>query len=105
MIELRSYGDLRRYAGEKVASDESVVLVTASEDDTVSDVLRRVGTDLDKVSNVFLNGKLLFSRSSMAPWLGYQREWVSPDFNPLDVQVHCGGRLGTFPRDMGMLVV
>jgi len=106
MIELYLYGDLRTYAQE-MTSGQSVVQLPISNDDSVSSVLREVGIDPTEVGQIFLNGKLLNTRCSMAFWLGYQsaKERVPTGGSYLDAPVHSGDRLGIFPTKMAMLVV
>jgi len=107
MIELHLYGDLCRYAQEKTASGQSVVQLSISNGETLGSVLREVGIDPTEVGQIFLNGKLLSTRCSMAPWLDYQsaRERVPSGGSYLDAPVHPGDRLGVFPTKMAMLVV
>lgn len=107
MIELHLYGDLRRYAQEKTASGQSVVRLPMDNGDTVGRVLRELGIDPAGVGQIFLNGKLLNTRCSMAPWLGYQsaKERVPYGGSYLDAPVRSGDRLGVFPTNMAMLVV
>ena len=107
MIELHLYGDLCRYAQERTASGQSVVQLSIGDDDTMGGVLREIGIDPAEVGQVFLNGKLLSTRCSMAPWLGYQsaRERVPTGGSYLDASVRSGDRLGVFPRRIAMLVV
>ncbi|HID87035.1 MAG TPA: hypothetical protein EYP55_06595 [Anaerolineae bacterium] len=103
MIELWLYGDLRRHAVEG-----SVPLkLPLAEGATIGEVLRRLDLAPEEISHIFLNGKLLFSRSSMATWLGYveEKERMAQGFNPIEVTLRPGDRLGIFPRNMGMLVV
>ena len=71
MIELHLYGDLCRYA-QKMASDQSVVQLPSGDGETVGSVLHEIGIEPSEVGQVFLNGRLLNTRCSMAPWLGYQ---------------------------------
>lgn len=103
MIKLWLYGDLRRQAGEGLLSTK----LPLAEGETIGRLLRRLDIALEEISHLFLNGKLLFSRSSMATWLGYvgEEEWTARDFSPLNVKLRPGDRLGIFPRNMGMLVV
>jgi len=107
MIELHLYGDLRRYAQEKTASGQSVVQLPIGNGETVGSVLREIGIDPTEVGQIFLNGKLLDTRCSMAVWLGYQsaRERIPIGGSYLDAPVHSGDRLGVFPTKMAMLVV
>ena len=119
-MEIHLYGSLRRYAVDPKPSRESVVQVVPELDDTVLTTLERLGISPAEVyhiflngaylnillkansCHVFLNGSLLFTRNSMAPWLKYQRE---PGGTGLDTQVRRGDRLGLFARDMALLVV
>jgi hypothetical protein len=73
----------------------------------VGSVLREVGIDPTEVGQIFLNGKLLNTRCSMAPWLGHQsaQECVPTGGSYLDASVHSGDLLGVFPTKMAMLVV
>ncbi|HID61841.1 MAG TPA: hypothetical protein EYP49_03720 [Anaerolineae bacterium] len=107
MIELHLYGDLRRYAQETTASGQSVVRLPIGNGETVGNVLREVGIDPTEVGQIFLNGKLLTTRCSMAFWLRYQsaRERVPTSGSYLNAPVHSGDRLGVFPTKMAMLVV
>jgi hypothetical protein len=107
MIELYLYGDLRRYVQGKTTGDQSAVQLSVGDGDTVGSVLREVGIDPSEVGQIFLNGKLLDTRCSMAPWLGYQSamDRVSIGGSYLDAPVRSGDRLGVFPRKMALLVV
>ena len=107
MIELHLYGDLRRYAQEKTAGGQSVVQLPIGSGDTVGGVLREAGIDPTEVGQIFLNGRLLNTRCSMAFWLGYQsaKERVPIGGSYLDAPVRSGDRLGVFPTNMAMLVV
>jgi hypothetical protein len=107
VIEVHLYGDLRRYAQEKTASGQSVVQLPIGNGETVGSALREVGIDPAEVAQIFLNGKLLDTRCSMAPWLGYQsaKERVPIGGSYLEATVHSGDRLGVFPTKMAMLVV
>jgi len=107
MIELHLYGDLRRYASGKTADGQFVVQLPGGNGETVGNVLHKAGIDPTGVGQVFLNGKLLYTRCSMAPWLGYQsaEERVPIGGSYLDASVRSGDRLGVFPTKMAMLVV
>lgn len=107
MIELHLYGDLRSHVQEKTTSGQSVVQLPISDGETVGSVLREVGIDPADVGQIFVNGKLLNTHCSMAPWLGYQsaRERIPIGGAYLDAPVHSGDRLGVFPAKMAMLVV
>jgi len=106
-IKLHLYGDLRRYAQDKTASGQSVVQLPIGNGETVGSVLREVGIDPAEVGQIFLNGNLLNTRCSMAPWLGHQsaKERIPIGGSYLDAPVRSGDRLGVFPTKMAMLVV
>jgi hypothetical protein len=107
VIELHLYGDLRRHAQENTAGGESVVQLPIGNSETVGSVLREVGIDPIEIGQIFLNGRLLNTRCSMAPWLGYHsaKERVPIGKSYLDAPVRSGDRLGVFPTNMAMLVV
>ena len=107
MIEVLLYGELRRCAKQRMTSDQPVIQLSVGEGETVGDLLHKLGIDPTLVGQVFLNHKLLSSRCSMAPWLGYQsaKERVPIGHSYLDAPVHSGDRLGVFPTRMAMLVV
>ena len=65
-------------------------------------VLTQVGISPSEVYHVFLNGALIATSNSMAPWLKYQQ---GGDSRGLDTPVQHGDRLGLFARDMALLVV
>jgi len=107
MIELHLYGDLRRHAREKMDSDQTAMQLPVQDGETVGGLLRAVGIDPTEVGQIFLNHKLLSTRCSMAPWLGYQSayERVPVDGSYLDTPIRSGDRLDVFPTKMAMLVV
>jgi hypothetical protein len=106
LIEVRLFGDLRRYAGNAAAASGTVLHLAAGEGETVGHVLAELGIKLEEVSNVFLNGRLL-PRSTYPITLGYPLAAQAP-LSPeryLSVPVHSGDRLGIFPHNMGVVVV
>ena len=102
MVDVHLYGTLRRYAVDSRPDQESVVRLDSRPGETVGTALERLGIPADEVCHVFLNGALLSSRNSMAPWLSYQRAGGGKG---LDTLVRAGDRLGLFASDMGLLVV
>ena len=102
MVEIHLYGKLRRYAPDSRPNRESVARLEPQPGETVGMALGRVGISSDEIYHIFLNGALLSSRNSMAPWLKYQESRVSKG---LDTPVQAGDRMGLFARDMGLLVV
>jgi hypothetical protein len=101
VIEVHLYGKLRSYAPEPGAARESVVRLEPEREETVRTALERAGVAPDEVFHIFLNGSILRTENSMAPWLAYQ----TAEGNGLDTPVRDGDRLGLFARDMALLVV
>ena len=101
MLEIHLYGSLRRHAPDPRPDQESVARLESQPRETVGTILERLGISPDEIYHIFLNGALLSTRNSMAPWLKYQQAGAEG----LDAPVRDGDRLGLFARDMGMLVV
>jgi hypothetical protein len=102
MVNVHLYGKLRRYAADPRPDRESVARLEPRPGETVGTTLERLGIPPDEVCHVFLDGALLSTRNSMAPWLNYQRAGGG---RGLDTPVRAGDRLGLFARDMALLVV
>jgi molybdopterin converting factor small subunit len=81
MIEIHLYGKLRRFASNKDATSESILLLSSSPDETIATLLSRIGIEEEETSNIFLNGTL----------------------SALSRSVKDGDRLGIFPNDMSLL--
>lgn len=110
MIEIHLYGKLRQHAPDCHARGESVVRLEPQPKETVRTTLERIGIVPDEVFHIFLNGAILATGNSMAPWLKYQQATGGSVGRPvtaaeLDRRVHDGDRLGLFARDMALLVV
>jgi len=102
MVDVHLYGKLRRYAADPRPNQESMVRLEPQPDETVGTALERLGIPPGEICHVFLNGALLSTRNSMAPWLNYQQV---NEGRGLDTPVRAGDRLGLFARDMALLVV
>ncbi len=109
MVSVHLYGRLRGCAGDTRADQESVVQLEPQPEETVRSVLERTGIPLEEVCHIFLNGALLTTKNSMAPWLEYEGTGESIGLadlsQALDTAVEDGDRLGLFARDMALLVV
>jgi len=82
MIEVHLYGKLRRFAPNQDATRDSVARVPVKDNDTILDILLRLGVPLKEVgSNIFLN-------------------W---QYSGLNRRVQIGDRLAVFPDDMQLL--
>jgi len=110
VIEVHLYGKLRRHAPASRASGQSVVRLEVEDEETVATVLERVGIPPGDVCHIFVNGAILSTENSMAPWLKYQQAGGgsggrSDATEPFDTRVYDGDRLGVFAHDMALLVV
>lgn len=107
MIEVRLYGKLRRFGSDPRGDRETVVYLEIGPGETVGDALARLSIPQAEIAHIFLNGRLLTTCNSMAPWLRYQRVREDiPTCEPnLDYPLRDGDRLSLFGRDMAMLVV
>ncbi len=107
MVKVYLYGRLRQFGPEPRGDRECFLTLEVEPGYTVGVVLERLGIPLEEIAHIFLNGRLLATRNSMAPWLQYQRakeEALTFELN-LDHPVKEGDRIGLFGRDMAMLVV
>ena len=103
MIEIHLYGKLRRY-GHKTKPGQSCVLnLDAPPDETVSSVLAKAGIPVDEVNHIFLDSRLLASRSRVASLYGYLQSRDNVHDWALEVHVGNEARLGLFGVDMAML--
>ena len=105
MIEVRVFGKLRRYISEPEADRGNVMKVTPQPQETLEKLLIRIGIPLDDIYTIFLNSRLLVTRSKMAYWIQYQQVHKNPLEWELDVVVKAGDRVGLFGRDMAALVI
>jgi len=82
MLEVHLYGKLRRFTDNQDVTKDSVIRITVEEEDTIGDIIARIGIPLEEVgSNVFLN-------------------W---EYSALSRRVHDSDRLAVFPDDMQLL--
>lgn len=107
MVEIRLYGKLRRFGPDPRGDQETVIRLEIRPGERVENLLDRIGVPPAEVAHIFLNGALLTTCNSMAPWLRYPRVREDvPTCEPnLDHPLKDGDRLGLFGRDMAMLVV
>jgi len=107
MIEVYLYGQLRLHAADPRPDRESVVRLELQRGETVMTALERVGILTSDVCHVFLNGALISTHNSMAPWLEYPQAASGRlgAGSGLEMALQDGDRLGLFARDMMMLVV
>jgi len=106
MIEVRLFGDLRRYAAIPESTAEAIMHLPLNSEQTLGRVLARVGITPAEISHVFLNGRLL-PRAAYPITLGYPLAAEQPlsAEGALSTPVHDGDRVGIFPHNMGVVVV
>ncbi len=81
-VEVHLFGKLRRFTPNPDHFGESVLLIEFIRDDSVEDIIQRIGIPLYEVgSNIFVNG----------------------EYSGLRRKVQDGDRLGIFPDDMQLL--
>lgn len=105
MVSIHLYGKLRRYAEDSSASSDSIIRAEVREKESLYDFLTRLGMDVDELYTIFINSRLLTSRTRIAPFLGYQQVCDENCQNwSLSVIVNDGDRIGLFGADMPALV-
>ena len=105
MVEIRLYGKLRRHVKGNHANRDNAIRVTPESDESLEALLARHEIPVDEIYSIFLNSKLLATRTGMATWIGYQQVRADPfDWN-LNVTVKDADRIGLFGRDMAALVI
>ncbi len=105
MVSIHLYGKLRRYAEQSSAAGDSIVEAEALENEQVYDFLERLGFDIGELYTIFVNSRLLTSRTKMAPFLGYQQVCEDDCLCwELSEVVKDGDRIGLFGEDMPALV-
>ncbi|MDX1707168.1 MAG: hypothetical protein R3274_01135 [Desulfobacterales bacterium] len=105
MAEIRLYGKLRRYINASKVTCGNVMTVTPQPQETLEQLLARLGIPFEAIYTIFLNSKLLATRSKMAYWMRYQQVRKNPLDWQLDIEVKADDRVGIFGRDMAALVV
>ena len=105
MIEIRIFGKLHRYMGESDATPGNMMKIEPRPSETMGELLTRINIPVDEVHTIFLNFRLLASRSKMAYRMGYLQVGKDPLEWKLDIEVKAGDRVGLFGSDMSALVV
>lgn len=106
MVSIHLYGKLRRYAENPSPSGNSILEAEVLEKETLYDFLTRLGLNVDELYTIFINSRLLTSRTRIAPFLGYQQVCDENCQNwSLSVIVNDGDRIGLFGADMPGLVI
>ncbi|MFX1578750.1 MAG: hypothetical protein ACFFBJ_03820 [Promethearchaeota archaeon] len=75
MIEIHLYGLLREMVSGSNATEDTILLIESEDDETFRDMIHRLGLDISRIGDCFINGKLTNQRT----WLevvtesGYSR--------------------------------
>ena len=105
MVEIRVYGKLRQVARDIPTDDDHVIRVSPKPDETLANLLTRIGIPVEEIYSIFYNSKLLAARSGMASMVGYPQVRGNPYNWDLAVALKSSDRIGLFGRDMAALVV
>ena len=105
MVDIRVFGKLRRFVKELEARRDNHMRVKLQPEETLQQLLDRIGIPVDEIYTIFLNSKLLVSRTRMAYRMGYQQVNEDPLDWKLEVALNEGDRIGLFGSDMAALVV
>ena len=103
MVEVHLYGNLRHYAPVPAKGYARVLRVKPQRDETVGSLLQDAGIPVDEVNHIFLNARLLATRSHAATLFGYPQVQEDVLGWDLAVPVADGARIGLFGRDMVVL--
>jgi hypothetical protein len=103
MVEINLYGNLRKYAREFNSPGMSMISIDPQPGETVGILLEQLGIPVKEINHIFINSKLLFSRSQLASMFDLPQ--VDDDLTgwDLSIQVADGDRLGIFGLDMPVL--
>ena len=105
MVEIRLYGKLRLFTKKHPTDQDKVIRVSPNPEENLETLLERLDIPVDEIYTIFINSKLLATRSGMAVWMGYQQVRKNPFDWDLKVLVTPGDRVALFGRDMANLVV
>ena len=104
-VDIRLYGKLRHFVKKPEAGNDNLMRIIPQPEETLEQLLARIGTPLEEIYTIFLNSKLLATRSAMAHWIRYQQVHENPLEWKLNIAVKAGDRIGIFGRDMAALVI
>ena len=105
MVDIRVFGKLRRFVKKLEARRENLMRVELEPEETLQQLLARLEIPIDEIYTIFLNSKLLATRTLIAYRMGYQQVGENPLDWKLEVALKEGDRIGLFGKDMAALVV
>jgi hypothetical protein len=104
-VDIHLFGKLRRFVNEPEPGHDNLMRIAPKPEETLEQLLARLEIPLEDIYTIFLNSKLLASRSLMAYRMGFQQVNKDPLDWKLEVAVKAGDRIGIFGRDMAALVI
>jgi hypothetical protein len=102
-IELNLYGKLRRLVPESGSIGVNRLNIPVNSNDTVASILARFEITTDQIYTVFVNHKLLATRSKMVEAVEMIQAQADIHAWKLDLPLHGGDQLGLFGDDMAIL--
>ena len=105
MVDIRVFGKLRRFVKASEARGDNLMRVGLQPEETLRQLLARLEIPVDEIYTIFLNSKLLATRTLIAYRMGYQQAGENPLDWKLEVALKEGDRVGLFGKDMSALVV
>ena len=103
MIEMHLYGSLRRYAGDYRSMEDTVLRQEVQEGKTLASLLDEAGIPCTEISHIFVNAKLLVTRTTSGSLYGYPQQRDTVFDWDLDLPLTNGDRIGLFGTDMSVL--
>lgn len=103
MVEIHLYGKIRKYADGFSPASNHILSLELGTGETLESLLARVGIPDNEINHIFLNAKLLVSRSRAARMFDLpQVNTDTAEWN-LAVPVDHGDRIGVFGLDIPVL--
>ena len=103
MIEMHLYGNLRSYAENYRPMMDVVLWREIRDGETLASLLDETGIPSSEIGHIFLNAKLLVTRTSSGALYGYPQQRDTVFDWDLDLPLTNGDRIGLFGTDMSVL--
>jgi hypothetical protein len=103
MVEIHLYGKLRYHVENPKPGHNVVVRLEPAPGETIASLLEDIGIPADEVNHIFVNAKLLSTRTAAAALYGYPQSGDTLHDWQLTAPVQRGDRIGLFGRDMAIL--
>jgi hypothetical protein len=103
VIEIHLYGNLRRYAENRRPMEDTVSWREIQEEETLASVLDEMGIPSSEINHIFVNAKLLVTRTSYGALYDYPQVRDTLSDWDLSLPLGDGDRIGLFGNDLLML--